>query len=121
MRRNQEAIIDLIRACNLIIQFCKNLDKATFLTDEKTQSSVLYQIVIIGECVNQLSPDFIQSYSQIPFNAIRGMRNRVVHEYKEIDVDILWEVTQTNIPELLNQFTILSREEEDKNNDFSSS
>lgn len=108
MNRNKEAIIDLIRACNLIIQFCKNIDKETFLTDEKTQSSVLYQVVIIGEAVNRLSPDFIQSYPQIPFNAIRGMRNRVVHEYKEVDVDILWEVTQTNIPELLSQFERLN-------------
>lgn len=63
MHRNKEAIIDLIRACNLIIQFCQILDKKTFLSDEKTQSSVLYQIVIIGECVNRLNSDFIQSYS----------------------------------------------------------
>ncbi|WP_242411967.1 DUF86 domain-containing protein [Cyanobacterium sp. IPPAS B-1200] len=71
------------------------------MNDEKTQSSVLYQIIIIGEAVNRLTPDFIAKYPQIPFNAIRGMRNRVVHEYKEVDVQILWEVTQSNIPELL--------------------
>ena len=71
------------------------------MNDEKTQSSVLYQIIIIGEAVNRLTPDFIAKYPQIPFNAIRGMRNRVVHEYKEVDVQILWEVTQSNMPELL--------------------
>lgn len=49
------------------------------------------------------------------------MRNRVVHEYKEVDVDILWEVTQTNIPKLLSQFTIILREEDNKDNNFSSS
>jgi len=111
MNRNKEVILDLIRACNLIIKFCDNLNKETFLKDEKTQSSVLYQIVIIGEAVNRLSPDFIKFYPQIPFNAIRGMRNRVVHEYKEVDLDILWEVTQTNIPELLNQFKKVNTEE----------
>ncbi|WPF87952.1 HepT-like ribonuclease domain-containing protein [Cyanobacterium aponinum AL20118] len=101
MNRNQEAILDLIKACNLITKFCANLDQQFFLDDEKTQSSVLYQIVIIGEAVNRLTPDFIAKYPQILFNAIRGMRNRVVHEYKEVDVQILWEVTQSNIPELL--------------------
>ncbi|AFZ48458.1 protein of unknown function DUF86 [Cyanobacterium stanieri PCC 7202] len=111
MNRNQEAILDLIKACNLIIEFCANLDQTSFLNDEKTQSSVLYQIVIIGEAVNRLTPDFIANHPQIPFNAIRGMRNRVVHEYKEVDDHILWEVTQSNIPELLAQIESINKSE----------
>ena len=86
----------------------------TFLDDVKTQSSVLYQIVIIGEAINRLSPEFAQNYSQIPINAIRGMRNRVVHEYKEIDLEILWEVTQTSIPELLELLKPLIPKEENE-------
>jgi uncharacterized protein with HEPN domain len=74
-----------------------------FAQDLKTQSSVLYQIVILGEAVNRLSPAFTQAHPEIPINAIRGMRNRVVHEYKEVDTRILWEVIQTNIPQLLQQ------------------
>ena len=69
MNTNHEAILDLIKACNLIIKFCANLDEISFLDDEKTQSSVLYQIVIIGEAVNRLTPDFIGNYPQIPFKA----------------------------------------------------
>ncbi len=103
MNRDHEILLDLIRACNLIQEFCNNLDLATFTNDVKTQSSVLYQIVIIGEAINRLSPEFVQSNPQIPINAIRGMRNRVVHEYKEVDIKILWEVTQTNIPQLSEQ------------------
>ena len=108
MNRNKEAILDLINACNLIIKFCANLDKNSFLADEKTQAAVLYQIIIIGEAVNRLTPDFIAQYPQIPFKAIRGMRNRVVYEYKEVDVKILWEVTQFNIPELLAQIETIN-------------
>jgi uncharacterized protein with HEPN domain len=79
------------------------LNYETFAEDLKTQSSVLYQIEIIGEAVNRLSPAFTQAHPEIPINAIRGMRNRVVHEYKEVDSKILWEVIQTNIPQLLQQ------------------
>ncbi len=112
MNRNQEAILDLIRAANLIIEFCQNLDYHSFSQDLKTQSSVLYQIVIIGEAINSLSPDFIASYPSIPFSSIRGMRNRVVHEYKEVDIDILWQVIQTSIPELLTQIEKVNNEQE---------
>ncbi|MEQ9000997.1 MAG: DUF86 domain-containing protein [Coleofasciculus sp. B1-GNL1-01] len=103
MNRDKEVLLDLIRASRLIVEFCETLDYQTFAEDLKTQSSVLYQIVIIGEAVNRLSPAFTQAHPKIPINAIRGMRNRVVHEYKEVDIKILWEVIQINIPQLLQQ------------------
>lgn len=101
MSRDREILLDIIQACNLVREFCRDLDLKTFSRDIKTQSSVLYQIVIIGEAINRLSPEFMQSNPQIPVNAIRGMRNRVVHEYKEVDVVILWEVIKISIPQLL--------------------
>lgn len=100
MNNDREVLLDAIQACNLILEFCNNLDFNSFANDPKTQSSVLYQIVIIGEAVNRLSPTFAQNNPTIPIDAIRGMRNRVVHEYKEVDLRILWEVIRTNIPEL---------------------
>ena len=111
MNRDKEIILDIIRSCNLIIEFCENLDFLAFNKDIKTQSSVLYQIVVIGEGINRFSPEFVLSNPQVPINAIRGMRNRVIHEYKEVDVRILWEVTQTNIPQLLTQFTAIFHNE----------
>lgn len=103
MNKDREILLDLIRACRLSIQFCADLDWQTFAQDLKTQSSVLYQIVIIGEAVNRLSSDFIVKNPQIPIRQIKGMRNRVVHEYKEVDLKILWETMQTSIPELLKE------------------
>jgi uncharacterized protein with HEPN domain len=105
MNKDKEILLDIIRACNLIQEFCQDLDFTAFEKDVKTQSSVLYQIVIIGEAINRLSLEFAQSNPQVPIDAIRGMRNRIVHEYKEVDVKILWEVTQSNIPQLLAQVT----------------
>ena len=80
MNRDQEILIDIIRACNLIQEFCQDLDFLAFERDIKTQSSVLYQIVIIGEAINRLSLEFAQSNPQVPINAIRGMRNRAESE-----------------------------------------
>ena len=62
---------------------------------------MLDRIVIIGEGVNRLSSSFVNNNPQVPIRQIRGMRNRVVHEYKEVDLEILWQAIQTNIPELL--------------------
>jgi len=110
MSRDKEILLDLIRASSLILEFCENLNYQTFSEDIKTQSSVLYQIIIIGEAVNRLSPEFIQTHPEIPINPMRGMRNRVVHEYKEVDLKILWEVVQTSIPPLLQQLQNIATE-----------
>ena len=101
MSSDQEIILDLYHALNQILTFTQNMDKQEFINDEKTQSSVLYQLVIMGEAVNRLSEQFKNQCPQIPFNEIRGMRNRVVHEYKEVDCDIIWEAIQKDIPELI--------------------
>ena len=66
MNRDREILLDLIRACELIIQFCKDSDWQAFSQDIKMQSSVLYQIVIIGERVNRLSSNFIDRNPQVP-------------------------------------------------------
>ena len=68
MNSDREILLDLIQACNLIQEFCDNLELATFTKDIKTQSSVLYQIVIIGKAINRLSPDFVYSNPQIPIS-----------------------------------------------------
>ena len=66
MNRDREIVIDLIRACELIVQFCDGLDWQAFSVDLKTQSLVLYQIVIIGEGVNRLSSNFVACNPQVP-------------------------------------------------------
>jgi uncharacterized protein with HEPN domain len=107
MSSDQEIILDMYYALRKILSFTQGLDKQAFIEDEKTQSSVLYQLVIIGEAVNRLSDTFKNQYSQIPFSEIRGMRNRVVHEYKEVDCDIIWEAIQSDIPLLLEIISLL--------------
>ncbi|AFY36880.1 protein of unknown function DUF86 [[Leptolyngbya] sp. PCC 7376] len=101
MNRDQEILLDAIEACNLILQFSQGYNYTNFEEDKKTQSSVLYQIAILGETTNRFSTKFIAENPQIPFHAIRGMRNRVIHEYKEVDSSILWEVIRIDIPNLL--------------------
>lgn len=114
MNRDDEIVLDLVKAASLILDFTENMILNNFCKDVKTQSSVLYQIVIIGEAINGLSSEFVQNYPQIPINYIRGMRNRVVHEYKEVDLEILWEVTQTSIPELIQLLKPLISQEENE-------
>lgn len=101
MPRDNEAVLDLYQALQKILTFTQGMSEAEFMRDEKTQSSVLYQFIIVGEAVNRLSDEFKAQNSQVPFAQIRGMRNRVVHEYSRVDQAIVWKAIKTEIPRLL--------------------
>lgn len=60
----------------------------------------LYNIQIIGEAVTHLSDDVKQDNPQIPWSIIKGMRNRLIHEYFGTDLPIVWDVITNDLPTL---------------------
>lgn len=66
------------------------------------QDAVIRQIEIIGEASRQLSNVFRNEHDHIPWTDIIGMRHRIAHDYMNVDLDIVWEVTQQDLPVLKN-------------------
>lgn len=72
-----------------------------FNTDEEFQQSVAFSVLQIGELCNGLSEEYRRATGgQVQWNAIRGLRNIIVHAYGSIKLNILWDVVTTDIPEL---------------------
>jgi uncharacterized protein with HEPN domain len=102
MNRDYTSILDALIFAKNILNFIAEMDQATFENDLKTQSAVLYQISILGEAIKRISPEFQQQHPEIPYGKIIGMRNKLVHDYDGINIDLVWTVINTNIPELIN-------------------
>ena len=77
------------------------MDYTEFLADEKTVYAVIRCLEIIGEAVRQTSPEALNRYPQIPWSEIIGFRNQLIHNYRRIDLEIVWEVVNSYVPELL--------------------
>lgn len=101
MSRDDASLLDIIRAGQLILQFAQGLDRAELDSDLRTQSAILYQVAIMGEATKRLSREFREQHPEAPWDDIAGMRDIVSHQYDRIDLDIVWQVIQQNIPELL--------------------
>ena len=56
---------------------------------------------IVGEAASQVSPELRNRFSQVPWNSIAGMRNRLIHAYYEINLDVLWETLAGDLPDLV--------------------
>jgi uncharacterized protein with HEPN domain len=61
----------------------------------------MYAVAIMGEATKRLSNEFRSQHSHLPWKELAGLRDRLVHDYKNIDLDILWDVVSVEIPALL--------------------
>lgn len=101
MDRDPAYLLDLEHAAGLILDFTKAMGRAAFLADAKTQSAVMHEIIILGEVVKRLSAQFKEAHPQIPWAEMAGMRNRLIHEYDDVEPGLVWDVVARDIPEFL--------------------
>ncbi|MBD2310812.1 DUF86 domain-containing protein [Desertifilum sp. FACHB-1129] len=107
MSRDDAALLDIIRAGQLILEFAQGLSREQLNSDVRTQSAILYQIAVMGEATKRLSREFREQHPEAPWDDMAGMRDIVAHQYDRIDLDIVWQVIQRNIPELLSVLVTL--------------
>jgi len=101
MRRDDVTLLDVEKAGRLVVTFVQGLTKDAFLDDIKTQSSVLYQLTVMGEAVKRLSQDFRAQHPEAPWVLIAGMRDHLIHGYDIVDWDEVWNTATRDVPALL--------------------
>jgi uncharacterized protein with HEPN domain len=65
------------------------------------QLALTHLIQVIGEAAQQVSKEFQDLHPQVPWREIIGMRHRLVHDYLNVDEDVVWEVVQNDLPQLV--------------------
>lgn len=90
MRSKDRIIIQkVISYIEDIEEYIKNLDAETFLDDKKTITACAFTVSQIGEIVKEITDETTDKYKEIPWNSMRGMRNRIVHDYENVDLSVL--------------------------------
>jgi uncharacterized protein with HEPN domain len=107
MSRDSASLLDIVRAGQLILQFAQGVSREQLESDLMRQSAILYQITIMGEATKRLSREFRAQHTEVPWDDIAGMRDIIAHQYDRLDLNIVWQVIQRNIPELLSMIVPL--------------
>lgn len=100
IRSDKDLLNDIISAVDKIESYCSDMNYSEFLKDNKTQDAVIRNIEIIGEAVGRLSQEFKDNNENIPWNKIKGTRNRLIHDYSGVNLDILWNIIKDDLPNL---------------------
>ncbi|MBU0959032.1 MAG: DUF86 domain-containing protein [Nanoarchaeota archaeon] len=92
-----------------IEEFSKELTKNKISEDKLRQKAIIRSIEIIGEAVKNLPESFRKNYPKIPWKKIAGTRDRIIHHYFGIDLDIVWEIIKKDLPALKKQILEIKR------------
>ena len=82
------------------LEFTEGMDYAAFNQDRKTQAAVAQRIAVIGEAANQIPANIRLEMSGMPWDDVIGMRNKLIHEYYGISIEIIGQTIQEDLPPL---------------------
>lgn len=93
---------DIIENIADIREFTAGMTRESFSTDKKTIKAVVRSLEVIGEATNKFPQYVRDSYPEISWQEITGMRNRLIHEYFGVDLDIVWQTIEEDLEPLDN-------------------
>jgi len=98
---------DLIRARHMLVaakeamEFTAGKTRKNLEKDRMRVLAIIKSIEIIGEAASKVSEEFKSENKNIPWNDITSMRNRLIHAYFDVNLDIVWQTIKTDLPDLI--------------------
>lgn len=93
----------ILESINNIEEFVNGISRESFMKNKEKQSAVVRQIEIIGEASKNLPENFKKEHSEVSWKEIIGSRDKIIHHYFGVDLEIVWEIVTINLPELKKQ------------------
>ena len=103
MRRDEDWLLDMLLAARESMKLAAPLTFPKFKDDRLHQLAILKSVEIIGEAASKISEETKAKHPDIPWTEIIGMRIRLVHVYFSIQLDVLWQTVQEDLPKLIAQ------------------
>ena len=110
MRKDEAYLQDVLDAIGDIEKFLEKVTEEEFYRNKEKQYAVLRALEIIGEATKNLSKEIRAKYRTIPWKDIAGMRDKLIHMYFGVKVDLVWETIKNKLPELKEQIKEILKE-----------
>lgn len=93
-------IEDILESLEMIFEYSTGMDQNSWQNDRKTIDAIIRNLEIIGEAATHVPESIQKQYPNIPWNQMKGIRNMLIHEYFGVDIDVLWQTIQEDLPAL---------------------
>ncbi len=103
MDRDPASILDIVLACRRLRRFVAGRTREDLDRDDLLLYAVLHATALIGEAASRLSVEFRQDHQEVPWRDIISTRNRIIHGYDTVKIDIIWDIATAKAQFLLEQ------------------
>ena len=103
VKNNEYYIKKIIVDLSFIIEHTENLTRTELDENEILIDSIMFRLIQISENSDKLTDEFKSQHIYIPWRAMKGMRNRIVHEYGNVDLTVVYNTVKNDLPELLRE------------------
>jgi len=101
MARDEAYLLDILIAARKALAFVEGMTWENFSQSELHQNAVMRPLEIIGEAASHVSEPMRRAHPEIPWAEMIGMRHRLIHEYFRVDLRVVWETVQRDLPRLI--------------------
>jgi uncharacterized protein with HEPN domain len=94
----RDYVVDVLTAVEEVQEFTRGMEYEGFTKDKKTVNAVVRSLEVMGEAAKRIPDDVRQRYPDVPWKRMTGMRDKLIHEYSGVDLEIVWGVIKTELP-----------------------
>jgi uncharacterized protein with HEPN domain len=94
----RDYIADILSALQEVEDFTGGMEYEQFAADKKTVNAVVRSLEVMGEAAKRIPEDVRRRYPDVPWKRMTGMRDKLIHEYSGVDLEIVWGVVKTELP-----------------------
>jgi uncharacterized protein with HEPN domain len=108
-QRAEQRIDDMLRAARKAVSFTRGRTREDLDTDEMLALALVRLLEIIGEAARHVPEERREAYDDVPWRQIMATRNRLIHGYFSVDLDIVWSIVQKDLPPLIAQLEAMQQ------------
>ena len=90
----------MVEAVARIAEFVGRVQRDEFDRDWTLQNALIRELEVLGEAAGRLSAGFVAANPDVPWKEMTGLRHKLIHDYFEVDLDIVWRTATINVPEI---------------------
>ena len=98
--RNEIVVQKMAGYVRKVLDYCRGYDYAAFSADSKLVEACVFNLSQLGELCKVVDDSFTAAPPEIPWREMYGLRNRIVHDYEGVNLKLVWEIIQGDLPEL---------------------